>query len=115
MSNALQPARAVSPGEIIEMELEERGWSQRDLAEIMGRPPQAISEIVRGDKQITPETALELAEAFDTSAEVWTNLEASYRLQRARERYGGGVSGIATRSKLYGLLPIADMVRRRWL
>jgi len=115
MSDTLQPARAVSPGEIIELELEERGWSQRDLAEIMGRPPQAISEIVRGTKQITPETALELAQAFDTSAEVWTNLEANYRLQVARRRSSNGASGIATRSKLYSLLPIADLVRRGWL
>jgi addiction module HigA family antidote len=115
MSETLQPARAVSPGEIIEMELEARDWSQRDLAEIMGRPPQAISEIIRGVKQITPETALELAQAFNTSPEVWVNLEASYRLQIARRRGGDGGAGIATRSKLYSLLPVADMVRRGWL
>ena len=115
MNDTLQPARAVLPGAIIEVELEERGWSQRDLAEIMGRPPQAISEIIRGSKQITPETALELAQAFDTSAEIWINLEAHYRLQRARRRHGDGISPIATRSKLYSLLPIADMVRRSWL
>lgn len=115
MREIVQPARAVSPGEIIEMELEERGWLQRDLAEIMGRPPQAISEIIRGAKQITPETALELAQAFGTSAEIWTNLEANYRLQLARQRSGNGESDIATRSKLYGMLPIADLIRRGWL
>jgi HTH-type transcriptional regulator/antitoxin HigA len=115
MREIVQPARAVSPGEIIEMELEERGWSQRDLAEIMGRPSQAISEIIRGVKQITPETALELAQAFDTSAEIWTNLEANYRLQLARRRSGDGDSDIATRSKLYSMLPIADLIRRGWL
>lgn len=115
MNEKVQPARAVSPGEIIKMELEERGWSQRDLAEIMGRPPQAISEIIRGAKQITPETALELAQAFGTSAEIWTNLEANYRLHLARRRSGNGGSDIATRSRLYSILPIADMIRRGWL
>ena len=115
MNDTLRSARAIAPGEIIELELEARGWSQRDLAEIMGRPPQAMSEIIRGSKQITPETALELAQAFDTSAEIWINLEANYRLQRARRRHGDGVSAIATRSKLYGLFPIADLVRRGWL
>ncbi len=109
------PACAVSPGEIIKMDLEERVWSQRDLAEIMGRPPQAISEIIRGVKQITPETALELAQAFGASAEIWTNLEASYRLDLARQRGGNGGSEIATRSRLYSMLPIADMIRRGWL
>lgn len=115
MSETLQPARAVSPGEIIEMELEERGWTQRDLAEIMNRPPQAISEIIRGVKQITPETALELAQAFGTSAELWINLEARYRLQLARQQGGDGNSGIARRSRLCSLLPITDMLRRGWL
>jgi len=115
MSETLQPARAVSPGEIIEMELEARDWTQRDLAEIMGRPPQAVSEIIRGVKQITPETALELAQAFGTSPEVWANLETYYRLQLARRRSGDGGAGIATRSKLYSLLPVADLVRRGWL
>lgn len=56
-------------------ELEARGWTQKDLARIMERPPQAISKIVKGGRQITPETALELAETFGTSAEFWTNLE----------------------------------------
>lgn len=115
MSETLQPARTVSPGEIIEMELEARGWTQRDLAEIMGRPSQAISEIIRGVKQITPETALELAAAFDTSPEIWINLEASYRLQLARHRRGDDDSDITLRRRLYSLLPIVDMVRRGWL
>lgn len=115
MRDIAQPARAVAPGEIIEMELAERGWSQRDLAQIMGRPPQAISEIIRGTKQITPETALELAQAFGTSAEIWTNLEANYRLQLARRRSGDGKADIARRSKLYRMLPVAEMIRRGWL
>ena len=45
-----------------------------------------MSEIVNGKKQITAETALELAEAFGTSAEFWMNLEVGYRLDLARRR-----------------------------
>jgi len=33
-----------------------------------------------GTKQVTPETTLELADAFNTSPEFWMNLEANYRL-----------------------------------
>ncbi len=79
MSEALRPARAVAPGRIVKQELEARGWSQKDLAAVLGRPEQAVSEIVNGVKQITPETALELAQAFGTSPELWMNLEANYR------------------------------------
>jgi HTH-type transcriptional regulator/antitoxin HigA len=50
----------------------------------MGRPLQAVNEIVRGKKRITGETALQLAEALGTSAELWMRLEADYELNRAR-------------------------------
>jgi len=38
--------------------------SQADLARRMGRPPQAINEIVRGSKALTPETALQLEQVW---------------------------------------------------
>ena len=80
MNASLRPARAVPPGRIIQRELDARGWTQKDLAEIMGRPPQAINEIVRTRKRITPETAHQLAEAFGTSPEFWINLTGAYGL-----------------------------------
>lgn len=80
MERTLRPARAVSPGQVLARELEARGWTQKTLARNMGRPTQEINEIVKGSKQITPETALELAEVFGTSAEFWTNLEVQYRI-----------------------------------
>ncbi|WP_244142172.1 HigA family addiction module antitoxin [aff. Roholtiella sp. LEGE 12411] len=79
MSHTLTAARVPAPGRILSRELEARGWTQKDLAEIMGRPIQTINEIIRGSKQITPETAIELSQALGTSFEFWTNLEAKYR------------------------------------
>jgi plasmid maintenance system antidote protein VapI len=46
----------------------------------MNRPAQAINEIVRGVKQITPEIAHDLSEALGTSPDFWANLESKYRL-----------------------------------
>ena len=69
-----KPAQVFHPGEFIREELEARGWSQTDLAEIMGRPVPTINMIVNGNKRVTPETARELGEAFGTSAEMWMNL-----------------------------------------
>ncbi|MEW6755453.1 MAG: HigA family addiction module antitoxin [Candidatus Latescibacterota bacterium] len=63
-------------------ELEERGWTQKDLAEILGRPLQSVNQIINGRKRITPETAVELAAAFGTSRELWLHLEASFRLSQ---------------------------------
>lgn len=114
MSRGLRAARATPPGRILVRELEARGWTQKDLAKIIERPPQAINEIVKGRKQITPETALELAEAFGTSPELWTNLEAEYRLRLAKEDQNEK-TGIARRSRLYGLAPVAELIKRRWI
>jgi HTH-type transcriptional regulator / antitoxin HigA len=85
MSNALTPARAISPGRILQRELDARGWTQKDLAEITNRPAQVINEIIRGTKQITPETARELSAALETTTEFWINLETNYRLNLAKK------------------------------
>ncbi|MEX0786979.1 MAG: HigA family addiction module antitoxin [Dehalococcoidia bacterium] len=75
---------AIAPGEILAEELEARGMTQRELAEKMGRPAQMLSEIVRGKKAITAETALQLEEALGPSAEFWMGLQTSYELTLAR-------------------------------
>ena len=101
MEQTLKPARISLPGRVLSRELEARGWTQRDLAKIMGRPPQVISEIVRGHKQITPDTAIELGEALGTSAELWIGMETNYRLHVARQRKN--TSEIRRRSQVMSL------------
>lgn len=113
MSQQLQPADVSPPGEILLDELEARGWTQKDLADIMQRPVQTINEIVKGTKQITPETALQLAEAFETSAEFWLNLENNYRLYLARQEQKN--QDISRRSRLYQLLPVQELQKRSWI
>ncbi len=60
--------------------------SQKELAELMSRPYQVISEIVRDKKRITAETALDLEQALGIPAHLWLNLEADYQLTKARLR-----------------------------
>jgi HTH-type transcriptional regulator/antitoxin HigA len=59
---------AIPPGEYLAEVLEEIGMSQADLARRMGRPAQAINEIIRGNKSLTPETALQLEHVVDVPA-----------------------------------------------
>lgn len=73
------PARRPVPGRIIQRELDERGWTQNDLAAVMGRPAQEISEIITGKKRITVETAHELGEAFGVGDAFWLNLQSPTR------------------------------------
>jgi HTH-type transcriptional regulator / antitoxin HigA len=65
--------------------LEERGISQTEVAQRMGRPVKTINEIIRGKAAITPETALELEKVFGTPAYIWLALEQSYREALARQ------------------------------
>lgn len=113
MERQLVAARAVPPGAILRMELEARGWSQRDLAQIVNRPVQAITEIVKGTKQVTPETALSLAAAFGTSPELWSNLESNYRLALARGSHS--VDEVSRRARLFSWLPVRELVSRGWV
>ena len=76
----------IPPGEVLAEELEARGMTQRELAARLGRPAQAVNEIIKGKKAITAETALELEKALGIGAHFWANLEADYRITLARNR-----------------------------
>ncbi|TGR93371.1 addiction module antidote protein, HigA family, partial [Mesorhizobium sp. M2E.F.Ca.ET.209.01.1.1] len=68
------------PGEFIREELDARGWSQRDLAYILGVQEQAINPIISGKRGISPEMAKALGDAFDVSAEYVANLQQAYEM-----------------------------------
>lgn len=71
----------VTPGEILDEEfLKPMGLSQSAVANQMGVPRMRISEIVRGKRAITAETAILLAETLGTSARFWMNLQTSHDL-----------------------------------
>ena len=78
------PDLAIPPGEFLAEELDARAMPQAELARRMDRPVQAVNEIVRGKKAITPETALQLERVLGIPAHVWTRLEADYQLTKAR-------------------------------
>ena len=74
----------IPPGEFLREHLEESGMSQAELARRLGRPRQAVNEIIRGKKAITAETALQLERVLSTPAHIWLGLELEYRLVLAR-------------------------------
>jgi len=85
---ALQSDLAIPPGEYIAEVLEEYGMSQAELARRMGRPAQAVNEIVKGEKAITPDTALQLEKALGLPAALWLGLESQFQLTKARQTEG---------------------------
>jgi len=106
------PAEVFAPGEFIREELEARGWTQGDLAQIMGRPLRLVNELVAGKKQITPDTARGLAKAFgDDDAFYWMNLDSAYRLSQTKP----ADESVGRRAKLYSLFPIRELMKRNWI
>jgi addiction module HigA family antidote len=81
-TNKLAP---IHPGEILREEfMTPHGLSQNTLARALGVPPRRINEIVLEKRGITADTALRLARFFNTTAELWTGLQADYDLRLAR-------------------------------
>ncbi len=76
----------IPPGEVLAEELDARGMTQKELATRLGRPAEAINEIIKAKKAITPETAIGLEQVLGIDARFWTHLEADYRLTLARNR-----------------------------
>ncbi|MEW6033742.1 MAG: HigA family addiction module antitoxin [Chloroflexota bacterium] len=78
------PDVAIPPGEYLSEEIEARGITQKELARRMGRPVNALNEIINGKKAITAETALQLEQVMpEIPARFWLNLETDYQLTKA--------------------------------
>jgi HTH-type transcriptional regulator/antitoxin HigA len=75
---------AIPPGEYLAEVLKAKGMTQADLARRIGRPVQAVNEIVKGQKAVTPDTAIQLERALDVPAHIWTGLESRFQLVKAR-------------------------------
>lgn len=76
---------AVPPGEYLVEVLGEKGISQAELARRIDRPTQAINEIVKGEKAITPATAIQLERALGVPAHIWIGLESRFQLIKGRQ------------------------------
>ncbi len=66
-----------------ELYIEPMGISITQLALALDVSRKAISTIVNGRKAVTPEMALRLSQALDTTPELWLNLQKTYDLWHA--------------------------------
>jgi addiction module HigA family antidote len=85
------------PGEILKAEfLEPLEMSARALAEAIDVPANRLSDIIRGRRNITADTAIRLGRYFGTDPRFWTNLQAAYDLSLATKQHD--YSGIGPRA-----------------
>ena len=80
------PREVSPPGATLRDLMEARDWKQRELAHRLGRPVQAVNEILAGKKEITEDTALELERVLQVPAQFWLVREAQFREYLARRR-----------------------------
>lgn len=108
------PAEVFSPGEYLADELAAREWSQADFAEIIGRPVQFVSEIINGKKEITAESATQIAAALGTSAETWLSLQARFRLWQLAQNADNAADSarVTARAQLASIIPLVTLEKR---
>lgn len=74
------------PGEVIkELCLEPLSLSVTEAAKGLGVSRKTLSSIINGKAGISPEMAVRLSIAFNTSSESWLNQQAQYDLWKAEQ------------------------------
>jgi addiction module HigA family antidote len=82
------PRLRTHPGEILREEyLVPLGLSARALAKLLGVPANRLTEIMRGTRDVTADTAIRLGRYFGTDPRFWMNLQAAYDLSKAEKTH----------------------------
>jgi addiction module HigA family antidote len=93
----MRTLRNIHPGEVLKEEfLKPMGISVYRLSKDTGLSQTRISQIIKGERSITAETALKLGKFFDVPAEFWMNLQALYDIEEAQKRYKKDIESIHT-------------------
>lgn len=103
-----------TPGQLIESILNERGWSKRILAIVIGVDETGLNKIIAGKRPLNAALALTIGELLGVEPERLLELQKSYDLAQARI-VAVPDPGRQKRATLYGDLPISDMIKRGWL
>ena len=87
---------AIHPGEHLQEELECLPMSAAELARQIKVPSNRISQILKGERDISADTAMRLGHFFGTSAQFWLNLQSMYDLRIAEMQHGKAIKALPT-------------------
>jgi addiction module HigA family antidote len=88
----------IHPGEILRVDwLEPMGITPYRAAMDIGVPPNRLTTILAGDRAITADTAMRLAQYFGNSAEFWLGLQLAYDLESERLAHGEEIARVVKR------------------
>lgn len=94
------PSSPIHPGEILKDELQALDISASALARAIHVPPNRISQILSGKRNISADTALRLGRLFGTGPQFWLNLQIAYELD---------VTKVMNDPDLDSIVPLSEM------
>ena len=93
----MEKLRNIHPGEVLNEEfLAPMGITAYRLGKDTGIPQTRISEIIRGRRRVTADTALRLGKYFGTSPRFWLGLQDDYDLEEERKSIENELNSIRT-------------------
>ncbi|MCT9002356.1 HigA family addiction module antitoxin [Microbacterium memoriense] len=85
----------ITPGEILQTEfLEPLGITAYRLAQATGLPQTRLSEIIRGKRRITTDTALRLSRAFGLSERYWLNIQNDFDIELEHDEHDADLARV---------------------
>ena len=103
-----------SPGQLITHLVEQRGWSKRILATVLGLSETVVNKMTTDVRPVSASDALLLEEVFNLPASRFLELQSSYDLAKARIKAAPDRSR-SERAQLFSALPVSAMIKRGWL
>jgi addiction module HigA family antidote len=85
----------IHPGEHLADELQALSMSANALAKELGVPTNRLTQIIRGKRGISGDTALRLGKWFGTGPDIWMNLQKNYELRLAANEIGDALKTIS--------------------
>ena len=87
----------IHPGEVLQEEfLKAMNVTAYRLSKDIGIPQTRVSEILKGNRRITADTALRLSKYFGTSAKFWLGLQDDYDIEEELNKKENEFSKIQT-------------------
>lgn len=102
---------ATAPGDAVRAAMDKLGWSQVDLAFVLGVTTATINQIVAGKRGVSHSMAKALGSALGIRPETLVRLQAEWELQQAE----GPDPIVAARARVLSQYPLRDMIKRGWI
>jgi len=88
----------VHPGDILKRELAALNVRPAELSRQIDVPANRITQIMKGLRGITGDTALRLGHWFENDPRFWMNLQSAYDIQLAAQEAGRTIEALPTKN-----------------